>query len=115
MTTPCSENHEKKYGIPTLQELSHDAASVGEEQFPGGEQEALRRLDEHMKRTVSLFHTQIFFSAWSVRAASKLSMKENLEDQVVMRRVTRLVFSQLFSSFRDGCVALRSPRPPQTL
>uniref|UniRef100_A0AAQ4QUJ3 Photolyase/cryptochrome alpha/beta domain-containing protein n=1 Tax=Gasterosteus aculeatus aculeatus TaxID=481459 RepID=A0AAQ4QUJ3_GASAC len=49
--TPCSENHEKKYGIPTLEELGQDAAALGEEQFPGGEQEALRRLDKHMKRT----------------------------------------------------------------
>lgn len=53
--TPCSENHEKKYGIPTLEELGQDAAALGEEQFPGGEQEALRRLDKHMKTTVLCF------------------------------------------------------------
>lgn len=50
--TPCSENHEEKYGIPALDQLGHNTASVGEERFPGGEQEALKRLDEHMKRTV---------------------------------------------------------------
>ncbi|KAM4602656.1 cryptochrome circadian regulator 5 [Polymixia lowei] len=49
--TPHSENHEDKYGIPTLEELGQDTESLGEELFPGGEQEALRRLDEHMKRT----------------------------------------------------------------
>ncbi|XP_078108181.1 cryptochrome circadian regulator 5 [Sander vitreus] len=51
--TPCSENDEelKKYGIPTLEELGQDTAALGQEQFPGGEQEALRRLDEHMQRT----------------------------------------------------------------
>ncbi|XP_029000458.1 cryptochrome circadian regulator 5 [Betta splendens] len=48
--TPCSENHEGKYGIPTLEELGHNTASLPEELFPGGEQEALRRLDEHMRR-----------------------------------------------------------------
>ncbi|KAI3377744.1 hypothetical protein L3Q82_008889, partial [Scortum barcoo] len=48
--TPCSEKHEKKCGMPTLEELGHDTAAFGEEKFPGGEQEALRRLDEHMKR-----------------------------------------------------------------
>ncbi|XP_040011325.1 cryptochrome circadian regulator 5 [Xiphias gladius] len=48
--TPCSESHEKKYGIPALEELCQDTAAVGEEPFPGGEQEALRRLEEHMKR-----------------------------------------------------------------
>ncbi|KAK5873736.1 hypothetical protein PBY51_018748 [Eleginops maclovinus] len=48
--TPCSENHEKDYGIPTLEELGHDTTALGEEKFPGGEQEALRRLNEHMER-----------------------------------------------------------------
>lgn len=38
--------------MPTLEELGHDDVAVGEEPFPGGEQEALKRLDEHMKRTV---------------------------------------------------------------
>lgn len=52
VSTPCSESHEKKYGIPTLQELGHHPAGLPEERFPGGEQEAVRRLEEHMKRTV---------------------------------------------------------------
>ena len=61
MKTPCSENSEdmKKYGIPTLEELGQDTAALGQEQFPGGEQEALRRLDEHMQRTVFHFRTHI--------------------------------------------------------
>ncbi|XP_006779922.1 cryptochrome circadian regulator 5 [Neolamprologus brichardi] len=49
--TSSSENHEKEYGIPTLEELGLDTAPLGEDLFPGGEREALRRLDEHMKRT----------------------------------------------------------------
>ncbi|KAM4743813.1 cryptochrome circadian regulator 5 isoform 2-T3 [Anableps anableps] len=49
--TPCSEKYEKKYSIPTPEELNLDSRFLGEELFPGGEQEALRRLDEHMKRT----------------------------------------------------------------
>uniref|UniRef100_A0A1A7YGJ9 Cryptochrome 5 n=2 Tax=Nothobranchiidae TaxID=405002 RepID=A0A1A7YGJ9_9TELE len=52
VTTPRSEKEQKKYGIPTLEELNLDTTALGEELFPGGEQEALRRLDEHMKRTV---------------------------------------------------------------
>ncbi|KAM6970397.1 cryptochrome circadian regulator 5 [Aplochiton taeniatus] len=48
--TPCIEEHEN-YGIPTLEDLGQDPESVGDEPFPGGEVEALRRLDEHMKRT----------------------------------------------------------------
>lgn len=57
VTTPCSENYEKRYGIPSLEDLGHDTAGLGEDQFPGGEQEALRRLEEHMKRTVIQLHT----------------------------------------------------------
>lgn len=52
MSTPHSEGHEKKYGIPTLEDLGHDPAGLPEERFPGGEPEALRRLEEHMKRAV---------------------------------------------------------------
>ncbi|XP_056881411.1 cryptochrome circadian regulator 5 [Takifugu flavidus] len=51
VNTPCSESHEKKYRIPTLEDFGHNLADLPEEQFPGGEQEALRRLEEHMKRT----------------------------------------------------------------
>lgn len=50
VTTPCPNNSE--YGVPTLEDLGHDVPDLGEELFPGGEQEALRRLDEHMKRKV---------------------------------------------------------------
>lgn len=57
--TPCSDNHEKTYGLPTLEELGHDTTALEEVLFPGGEQEALRRLDEHMKRTVSELYTYV--------------------------------------------------------
>ncbi|XP_047437674.1 cryptochrome circadian regulator 5 [Mugil cephalus] len=49
--TPCPEKQDHSYELPTLEELGLDTTSLGEEIFPGGEQEALRRLDEHMNRT----------------------------------------------------------------
>ncbi|CAJ1049005.1 cryptochrome circadian regulator 5 [Xyrichtys novacula] len=49
--TPHSKQDEKQYRLPTLEELGHDTSDLFEEKFPGGEQEALRRLDEHMQRT----------------------------------------------------------------
>ncbi|XP_042588957.1 cryptochrome circadian regulator 5 [Cyprinus carpio] len=52
VSTPSSEDHEEEFGIPTLEDLGLDTSSLGPELFPGGEQEALRRLDEHMQRTV---------------------------------------------------------------
>ncbi|XP_030647938.1 cryptochrome circadian regulator 5 [Chanos chanos] len=51
VNTPYSEKDDKKYGIPTLDELCQDADFAGPENFPGGEQEALRRLDKHLERT----------------------------------------------------------------
>lgn len=80
MKTPCSENHEKEYGIPTLEELSQSTAALREEQFPGGEQEALRRLDEHMKRTVLQFHAHVFFlsTLLDTEPASKPAIKNAL-------------------------------------
>lgn len=58
---PSSENHDKEYGIPSLKELGLDTTTLGEELYPGGEQEALRRLDEHMKRTVNWLYIHILF------------------------------------------------------
>ncbi|XP_049573966.1 cryptochrome circadian regulator 5 [Syngnathus scovelli] len=49
--TPHSEDDTNKYAIPSLDELGHDIAELGEEPFPGGEQEALRRLEENMQNT----------------------------------------------------------------
>lgn len=99
MKTPYSENHEKEYGIPTLDELGQDVTVCGEELFPGGEQEALRRLDEHMKRTVFQCYIRLFL------ILSLNQHKCNCLTHVFL----------LLSSFRDGCVTLRSPRPLQTL
>ncbi|XP_056463579.1 cryptochrome circadian regulator 5 [Gadus chalcogrammus] len=49
---PCVESHEEQqYGLPSLEELGHDLSCLQEAQFPGGEEEALRRLEESMERT----------------------------------------------------------------
>ena len=51
--TPVSDNDDKNYRLPTLEELGiempEESSSV---LFPGGETEALRRLDEHMEKEV---------------------------------------------------------------
>ncbi|XP_073686206.1 cryptochrome circadian regulator 5 [Garra rufa] len=51
VSTPIFEDHEEEFRIPTLEDLGLDTSSLGPDLFPGGEQEALRRLDEHMERT----------------------------------------------------------------
>ncbi|XP_069132654.1 cryptochrome-1-like [Argopecten irradians] len=49
--TSISENHDKKYGIPTLEGLGKNAKDCGPCLFSGGETEALDRLDRMMKKT----------------------------------------------------------------
>ncbi|XP_075046564.1 cryptochrome-1-like isoform X2 [Mixophyes fleayi] len=49
--TPWKASYEEKYGIPTLEELGQDVKELGPHLYPGGESEALRRLDHHMKKT----------------------------------------------------------------
>nr|XP_006642290.2 PREDICTED: cryptochrome-2-like [Lepisosteus oculatus] len=49
--TPCSERHDEEFGVPTLEELGQDPRTAGPELYPGGETEALSRLDRHMQRT----------------------------------------------------------------
>ena len=51
--TPSSDKHDENYGIPTLEELGQDSSTLGPDLYPGGEQEALRRLDEYIQRTVA--------------------------------------------------------------
>ncbi|XP_061820395.1 cryptochrome circadian regulator 5 [Nerophis lumbriciformis] len=51
LKTPHSDDDVNHYSIPTLDELGHDTSELGEEPFPGGEQEALRRLEEKTKKT----------------------------------------------------------------
>ncbi|KAK2553231.1 Cryptochrome-1 [Acropora cervicornis] len=50
-STPASESDERDYHVPTLEELGierpHQTSVI---RFPGGETEALRRLNEHMEK-----------------------------------------------------------------
>ncbi|XP_066565674.1 cryptochrome circadian regulator 5 [Amia ocellicauda] len=48
--TPFSEQHDEEFGVPTLEELGQDPQKAGPELYPGGEGEALRRLEQHMER-----------------------------------------------------------------
>lgn len=87
VTTPCS--NDKDYGIPGLEDLGHDLADLGDELFPGGEQEALKRLDEHMKRKViplcsrlsHLHGSTMWVIDKSPRAPRKLNIKAEKENQ----------------------------------
>ncbi|KAK4880120.1 hypothetical protein RN001_008266 [Aquatica leii] len=48
--TPLSEDHDEKYGVPTLEELGFDTEGLLPPVWQGGESEALARLERHLER-----------------------------------------------------------------
>ncbi|KAM4652531.1 cryptochrome-1-like [Discoglossus pictus] len=49
--TPWKSSYNEIYGVPTLEELGQDPEKLGPHLYPGGESEALSRLDRYMQRT----------------------------------------------------------------
>uniref|UniRef100_A0AAR2JJF0 Photolyase/cryptochrome alpha/beta domain-containing protein n=1 Tax=Pygocentrus nattereri TaxID=42514 RepID=A0AAR2JJF0_PYGNA len=47
-TTPISENHQEKFGVPALEELGFDTEGLAPAVWPGGESEALARIERHL-------------------------------------------------------------------
>lgn len=48
--TPISDDHDEKYGVPTLEELGFDTDGLLPPIWQGGETEALSRLERHLER-----------------------------------------------------------------
>ncbi|MBN3321972.1 CRY1 protein, partial [Atractosteus spatula] len=49
-TTPVSDDHDEKFGVPSLEELGFDTEGLSSAVWPGGETEALTRLERHLER-----------------------------------------------------------------
>ncbi|XP_063606358.1 cryptochrome-1-like [Penaeus indicus] len=48
--TPISDDHDEKYGVPSLEELGFDTEQLQQTVWKGGESEALTRLEHHLER-----------------------------------------------------------------
>ncbi|XP_005750863.1 cryptochrome circadian regulator 3a [Pundamilia nyererei] len=48
--TPVLEDHGDKYGVPSLEELGFDTEGLPSAVWPGGETEALTRIERHLER-----------------------------------------------------------------
>ncbi|KAK7145912.1 hypothetical protein R3I93_013594 [Phoxinus phoxinus] len=48
--TPVSDDHGDKYGVPSLEELGFDIEGLPSAVWPGGETEALTRIERHLER-----------------------------------------------------------------
>lgn len=48
--TPISDDHDDKFGVPSLEELGFDTEGLTTAVWPGGETEALMRLERHLER-----------------------------------------------------------------
>jgi len=53
-STPVSEDHEERFGVPSLEELGLDVKNISVEVWHGGEKEGLVRLDRHLERKVNI-------------------------------------------------------------
>uniref|UniRef100_A0A672PL14 Cryptochrome-1 n=1 Tax=Sinocyclocheilus grahami TaxID=75366 RepID=A0A672PL14_SINGR len=49
-TTPVSNDHDDKFGVPSLEELGFETDGLSSAVWPGGETEALTRLERHLER-----------------------------------------------------------------
>ncbi|XP_041651087.1 cryptochrome-1b isoform X3 [Cheilinus undulatus] len=49
--TPIRDDHDDKFGVPTLEELGFETEGLSTAVWPGGETEALIRLERHLERT----------------------------------------------------------------
>jgi len=49
-TTPVTEDHDERYGVPSLEELGFDTDTLKPPVWQGGETEALSRLERHLER-----------------------------------------------------------------
>uniref|UniRef100_A0A673M7D5 Cryptochrome-1 n=1 Tax=Sinocyclocheilus rhinocerous TaxID=307959 RepID=A0A673M7D5_9TELE len=48
--TPVSDDHDDKFGVPSLEELGFETDGLSSAVWPGGETEALTRLERHLER-----------------------------------------------------------------
>ncbi|KTG05207.1 hypothetical protein cypCar_00004268 [Cyprinus carpio] len=51
-TTPVTDDHDGKFGVPSLEELGFETDGLSSAVWPGGETEALTRLERHLERKV---------------------------------------------------------------
>lgn len=58
--TPISDDHDDKFGVPSLEELGFETEGLATAVWPGGETEALTRLERHLERKVG--RTPFFIS-----------------------------------------------------
>uniref|UniRef100_A0A8D0CI62 Cryptochrome-1 n=1 Tax=Scleropages formosus TaxID=113540 RepID=A0A8D0CI62_SCLFO len=49
-TTPVFDDHDDKFGVPSLEELGFNTEGLSSAVWPGGETEALTRLERHLER-----------------------------------------------------------------
>lgn len=49
LSTPLTDDHDQKYGVPSLSDLGFRVRSTAYSKWPGGETEALMRLERHLQ------------------------------------------------------------------
>ncbi|XP_065308470.1 cryptochrome-1-like isoform X1 [Dermacentor albipictus] len=107
--TPIDEDHDERFAVPTLAELGFDMDNLKAAVWPGGETEALARLERHMERK----------QAWVASFGSpRMTPKALLASQTGLSPYlrfgclsARLFYHQLADLYRK----IRNSNPPLSL
>lgn len=106
--TPTSEDHDEKYGVPTMQELGFDTDALPPTVWLGGETEALRRLERHLERKAWV----ATFGKPKMTPQSLLACQTGLSPYFRFGCLsTRLFYHQLTELYRR----VKQSRPPLAL
>lgn len=95
--TPIDEDHDDKYGVPTLEELGFDTDGLKPPVWIGGETEALARLERHLERKAWVAS----FGRPKMTPQSLLASQTGLSPYLRFGCLsTRLFYYQLTGSFK---------------
>nr|XP_040028567.1 cryptochrome-1-like isoform X2 [Gasterosteus aculeatus aculeatus] len=128
--TPMSEDHDDKFGVPSLEELGFDTEGLSSAVWPGGETEALARLERHLERKVGqILLTYLFIEGKRLEMSLSAPLRQwdrlggehavtitRRAPPLVSDRVTVLpsgVGRQLRASQNERQLAARQPDGPQ--
>ncbi|OWR50781.1 cryptochrome 2 [Danaus plexippus plexippus] len=106
--TPISDNHDERFGVPTLEELGFDTEGLKPPIWIGGENEALLRLERHLERKAWVAS----FGRPKMTPESLLSSQTGLSPYLRFGCLsTRLFYYQLSELYKR----IKQERPPLSL
>ncbi|KAL4704997.1 hypothetical protein ACJJTC_009785 [Scirpophaga incertulas] len=108
ITTPITEDHDERFGVPTLEELGFETEGLKPAVWIGGETEALTRLERHLERKAWVAS----FGRPKMTPESLLASRTGLSPYLRFGCLsTRLFYYQLTELYKR----IKKVRPPLSL